>query len=65
MLIIEVKDGENIDRALKRYKKKHQRTKLIRELRNRKHYLKPSIKRRAEVLKAIYKNKKMAQMGVQ
>ncbi len=65
MLIIEVKDGENIDRALKRYKKKHQRTKLIRELRNRKHFLKPSVRRRAEVLKAIYKSKKMSEMNVQ
>jgi len=64
MLIIEVKDGESIDKALKRYKKKHQRVKLIRELRERKHYIKPSERRRQQRLKAIYRNKKMIEMGL-
>ena len=54
MLIIEVKDSESIDRALKNYKRKVQRTKLIREVRQRKHFVKPSIERREEVLKATY-----------
>ncbi len=58
MLIIEVKDTESIDRALKRYKRKHQRTKLMRHLRNRKHFVKPSVRRRTEMLKAEYVNKK-------
>ena len=58
MLIIEVKDGENIDRALKRYKRKHQRTKLRQQLRSRKEFTKPSVRRRNEMLNAVYRNKK-------
>ncbi len=58
MLIIDVKDEESIDRALKRYKKKHNRVGIMKELRRRKHFEKPSIKRRTELLKAIYKNSK-------
>ena len=55
MLIIEVKETENIDRALKRFKKKFERTGTMRELRRRKAYEKPSISRRQQVLKAAYK----------
>ena len=58
MLIIERKDGETIDRVLKRYKRKQRDTKLIGELRKRKQYTKPSIRRRNEVLKAAYKSRK-------
>lgn len=54
MLIIPVKDGENIDRALKRYKRKFDRTKTMRRLRERKQYTKPSVARRAERIKASY-----------
>ena len=54
MLIIERKDGESIDRALKRYKSKHRRVKIIKELRRRKHFTKPSVERRTEILKAAY-----------
>lgn len=57
MLIIPVKEGENIDRALKKYKKKFERTKVLRELRRRKQYTKPSVVRREEVLKAEYVQK--------
>ena len=59
MLIIERKEGESIDRTLKRYKRKHRDTKLRRELRNRKEYTKPSVKRRNEILKAVYSTKKL------
>lgn len=58
MLIIEVKDNESIDRVLKKYKRKFERAGILKELRRRKHFVKPSIKRRAEVLKAIYKQEK-------
>ncbi len=58
MLIIEVKDTESIDRALKRYKRKVQRTGTLKELRRRKQFTKPSVQRRAQVLKAVYKLKK-------
>lgn len=54
MLIIDSKDCESIDRALKKYKKKADRTQLIKKLRAGKHFTKPSVKRRHEVLKAKY-----------
>jgi len=57
MLIIEVKQTESIDRALKKYKRKFERSGTMRELRRRKHFTKPSIKRRTELLKAVYKQK--------
>lgn len=58
MLIIEIKEGESIDRALKRYKRKHRETKVMKELRKRKEFVKPSVKRRAEILSAVYRDKK-------
>jgi len=54
MLVINVKEGESIDRALKRYKSKHRRVGIINQLRSRKHFSKPSVQRRTEILKAKY-----------
>ena len=54
MLIIPIKDGENIDRALKRFKRKFDRTGAMRHLRERKTFTKPSVARRAVVQKAQY-----------
>lgn len=54
MLIIPVKDGENIDKALKRYKRKFDRTGVMRQLRSRQQFTKPSVTRRAVVQKAQY-----------
>ncbi|MCB0803579.1 MAG: 30S ribosomal protein S21 [Flavobacteriales bacterium] len=54
MLIIPVKEGENIERAVKKYKKKYEKTGVMRELRRRQKFSKPSIVRREEILKAIY-----------
>lgn len=54
MIVINVKEGESIDRALKRYKRKFDRTGTMRQLRSRQQFTKPSIKRRGEVLKAAY-----------
>lgn len=56
MLIIPVKEGENIERALKKFKKKFERTGVIKELRNRQHFTKPSVSKRQERLKAAYVN---------
>ena len=64
MLVVEVKDSESIDRALKRYKRKYQSVGILKELRNRKFYTKPSIRRRNEVLKASYKLKKLSDLGL-
>lgn len=57
MIIIPIKEGENIERALKRYKKKFERTGALKELRSRKQFDKPSVVNRAEKLKAIYVEK--------
>lgn len=54
MIIEPVKDGENIDRALKRFKRKFEKTGAIKELRARQAYEKPSVKKRQEKLRAIY-----------
>ena len=54
MLNIPVKEGESIERALKRYKKKFDRTKVLRQLRARKQFDKPSVLRRQEMIKATY-----------
>ncbi|MEZ4886377.1 MAG: 30S ribosomal protein S21 [Chitinophagales bacterium] len=58
MIIIEVKDSETIDKALRRYKKKGQKTGILSELRRRKDYTKPSVERRKEIMKAAYIQKK-------
>lgn len=55
MLIIDSKDCENIDKALKKYKKKFEKSRVLLELRSRQSFTKPSIRRREEVLKAVYK----------
>lgn len=57
MLIINVKEEESIDRALKRYKRKFQRTGLLKEIRRRKNFTKPSVERRNQVLNAVYRQK--------
>lgn len=55
MIIIHVKDGENIDRALKRYRNKTRDTKLLKTLRDRKQFTKKSAEKRREKEKAVYK----------
>ena len=57
MLIVPVKEGESIERALKKYKKKFEKTGVVKELRGRQYFEKPSVTRREEVLKAAYKQK--------
>lgn len=54
MIIVQVKEGENIERALKKFKRKFEKTGAVRELRARKAFEKPSVKRRTAKLKAIY-----------
>ncbi len=54
MIIINIKDGESIDRALKRFKKKYEKTGVLRELRSRSAYEKKSVARRLEVKHAVY-----------
>ena len=54
MLIIPIKEGENIDRALKRFKRNFDKTGIKRQLQNRKQFTKPSVERRAQIQKAQY-----------
>ncbi|MFV0506444.1 MAG: 30S ribosomal protein S21 [Bacteroidales bacterium] len=54
MIIVPVKDGENIERALKRFKRKFEKTGVVREVRRRQAFIKYSVRRREEVKKAIY-----------
>ena len=57
MLIIEVKNSESVDKALKQYKKKFEKAGTLKELRRRKAFIKPSVRRRNELLKAAYRQK--------
>jgi small subunit ribosomal protein S21 len=55
MLIVNVKENESLDRALKKFKKKFERTGVVRELRDRQAFTKPSVKKRLELIKARYR----------
>ncbi|MCF0212998.1 MAG: 30S ribosomal protein S21 [Muribaculaceae bacterium] len=57
MIIVQVKDGENIERALKKFKRKYEKTGIVRELRARQAFEKPSVKNRKKMMKAIYVQK--------
>jgi len=54
MIVIPLKEGENIERALKKFKRKFEKTGIIKELRQRQVYTKPSAKRREQKKHAIY-----------
>jgi small subunit ribosomal protein S21 len=55
MLIIPIKEGENIEKALKKYKKKFEKTNVMKQLRARKEFLKPSVTKRQQIIRAVYK----------
>jgi small subunit ribosomal protein S21 len=55
MLIIDIKDNESIDKALKKYKKKFEKSGVLKQLRSRQAFTKPSVKRRAQILSARYR----------
>ncbi len=55
MLIIDSKDCESIDKALKKYKKKFEKAHILIQLRDRQSYTKKSVRNRMQVLKAVYK----------
>jgi len=57
MIVINVKENESIDKALKRFKKKFEKTGVLKELRSRTAYTKPSVKRRHEIIRAAYRQK--------
>lgn len=61
MLIINIKENESIDKALKRFKKKFEKTGVLRELRARTSFEKPSVRRRSQILRAAYRQKQYVQ----
>lgn len=58
MLLVNVKENESLDRALKKFKKKFERTGVVKELRERQAFTKPSIKKRMQLIKARYRQTK-------
>lgn len=55
MLIVNVKENESIDKALKRFKKKFEKTGVLKELRSRTAFEKPSVSRRNQIIRAAYR----------
>ena len=60
MIIVNVKENESIDKALKRFKKKFEKTGVLKELRSRTSYEKPSVRRRNEIIRAAYREQQRA-----
>jgi small subunit ribosomal protein S21 len=60
MIIVNVKDNESVDRALKRFKKKFERTGVLKELRSRAYFEKPSVTKRKQKERAVYKQQMFA-----
>ena len=54
MIIVPVKEGENIERALKKFKRKFEKTGVVKELRSRQQFDKPSVLKRLKMERAIY-----------
>ncbi len=54
MIIVQVKEGEQIERALKKFKRKFEKTGIVKELRRRQAFQKPSVTNRKKMMKAIY-----------
>ncbi|BDD03125.1 30S ribosomal protein S21 [Aureibacter tunicatorum] len=63
MIIVNVKENESIEKALKRFKKKFERTGVLKELRNRNFYEKPSVAKRQQRIRAAYKQKLFAEQN--
>jgi small subunit ribosomal protein S21 len=64
MLIVPVKEGESIERALKKYKKKFEKTGVVKELRERQSYTKTSVKKRNVVLRAAFRERVKLSMAI-
>ena len=64
MIVVPVKEGENIEKALKKFKRKFEKTGVIKELRNRQAYEKPSVTNRKKMMRAIYVQKMQQADGI-
>ncbi|MCF8244978.1 MAG: 30S ribosomal protein S21 [Saprospiraceae bacterium] len=62
MIVVNVKSGESIDKAIRRYRRKYRDVGVRKELMERKQYTKPSVKKRHELLKAVYREKKLQEL---
>lgn len=60
MVTVNVKDNESIDKALKRFKKKFEKAGVIRELRTRSYFVKPSVIKREQKIRAAYRERMFA-----
>lgn len=63
MLVVAVKEGESIEKALKKFKKKFEKTGVVKQLRSRKNFEKPSVTKRQTKIKAIYKQQMQADLA--
>lgn len=61
MIIVPVKEGENIEKALKKFKRKFEKTGVVKELRARQQFDKPSVLKRLKMEHAVYVQKMRAQ----
>ncbi|MFZ6009859.1 MAG: 30S ribosomal protein S21 [Bacteroidota bacterium] len=64
MIIVNVKENESIDKALKRFKKKFEKTGVLKELRARTSFEKPSVRRRNQIIRAAYREQQRLQESV-
>ena len=63
MIIVQVKDGESIEKALKKFKRKFEKTGVVRELRSRQAFEKPSVSNRKKMMKAVYVQQLLREAG--
>ncbi len=54
MIVVPLKEGENIERALKKFKRKYEKTGVVKELRSRQAFTKPSVEKRKKKQHAVY-----------
>ena len=54
MIVVPLKEGENIEEALKKFKRKFEKTGVVKELRNRQAFEKTSVAKRKQTMRAVY-----------
>lgn len=54
MIVVPLKEGENIEKALKKFKRKFEKTGVVKELRSRQAFIKPSVAKRKQTMRAVY-----------
>ena len=57
MIVVPVKEGDNIERELKKFKRKYEKTGIVKELRARQAFEKPSVANRKKMMRAVYVQK--------